>query len=326
MSELNRKPSGEEEDNFYDEVMAAAGQGSDDLDEGYDEEESDEEEELDDVGEEDEEEEGDEEEDEEDDEDSDEEDPQVFKHPKTGEDLTLSELFDGYLRQSDYTRKTQETAALRKSLEQQMQTNQQHQMVPASQAPANPIQELQTLAKQIEDIDSKIEEAVNNDDIFEHPKLQVKRQKLERQYNAAIGRLNVAQAIANEIHRAVPNLVEKDAALSEFMAEALGEDAFTPQELAFLTNPMMTGRAALKVIKLVNTLYDRTQESKTSAQKKIKKRKPNKLKKGATNSSPSKKKKQKIQQRNLHKRAMQSGGDVDSWADYIGSITEEANG
>jgi hypothetical protein len=44
----------------------------------------------------------------------------VFKHPKTGEKLTLEELFGGYLRTADYTRKTQETAKQRKELEPEL--------------------------------------------------------------------------------------------------------------------------------------------------------------------------------------------------------------
>jgi DNA repair exonuclease SbcCD ATPase subunit len=40
-----------------------------------------------------------------------------FKHPKTGEVLTLEELYNGYLRTADYTRKTQEAAKQRKEVQ-----------------------------------------------------------------------------------------------------------------------------------------------------------------------------------------------------------------
>lgn len=61
-----------------------------------------------------------------DEEDSDEDDDDVeehadggrkFRHPKTGETLTLNELFNGYLRTADYTRKTQVTAKERKEIQ-----------------------------------------------------------------------------------------------------------------------------------------------------------------------------------------------------------------
>ena len=42
------------------------------------------------------------------------------RHPKTGESLTLGELFNGYLRTADYTRKTQAAAKERKEVEEKL--------------------------------------------------------------------------------------------------------------------------------------------------------------------------------------------------------------
>lgn len=310
---------------FYEEVMAAAKSEDptdfDDDEDTFDEadeetEVSDDEDEEEDVE--------DEEEDSEEEEETEQPKPKKkFKHPKTGEELTLDELFDGHLRQSDYTRKTQELAEQRRQIEQlQMQAVQnQHANLPINQMmDENPQMALHQINQAISQVNQEIDQALDKEDIFAEPKLRRRLDQLKEMSNYCTSKITQASTLFSEISNAIPDLQDKSPKLTNFVNEQLGADAFTAQELAKLTNPIVMGRTAVKVTKLINALYDSINGSKETVKQKIKKPKPNKLK-GPGSSEPKSKKISSSKKSNeLLKRARKTGS-VDDFASYLDTIT-----
>lgn len=117
---------------------------------------------------------------------------QKFQLPGVDEPVSFAELRDGYLRQSDYTRKTQEIAEQRKQFEaQQAEATRLHKAVTE-----NPVGLLSALAKQVGvDIDLK---GVNPTD-FQLPSRDDVEAEIERRVSERINNdPRVAKAIADE--------------------------------------------------------------------------------------------------------------------------------
>ena len=83
-----------------------------------------------------------------------------------------------------------------------------------------------------------------------------------------------ASNAVQEVFRSIPDYADKAPKLMEWIAEISSkDDPLYPHEIAFLTNPLNYpsggGHTAVKIVKLLNNLYDKIHANETAAVKKI---------------------------------------------------------
>ena len=181
----------------------------------------------------------------------------------------MSELLNGYSRSQDYTRKTQEVAEMRRTVEQQAQLFQQQQAVmSANIEKVAEIKSIQDKLAQFEQVDWS---TITDQDPVQAQKLLIARQNLERQLSVkaqeyqqslaqsqqlmAMQRQQQLQEAAKELHRVLPEFNEQLAEKIRTSTKAYG---YTDQELANVTDP-----------RLVKVLHDAMQWQQLQKQKPV---------------------------------------------------------
>jgi hypothetical protein len=185
-----------------------------------------------------------------------------------------TELKEALLRQSDYTRKTQEVAEMRRTVEQQAQLFQQQQQVFASNFDkAAELKEIQNRLSQFDQIDWQ---TLSDQDPVQAQKLFIARQNLERQASAKSQEFQQStrqyqqlikqtrdqqlQVAAKELMQILP---EYNANLAEKIRSSTKSYGYSEGELANVTDP-----------RLVKVLHDamkwqELQKGKPQALKKV---------------------------------------------------------
>jgi len=185
-----------------------------------------------------------------------------------------AELKEALLRQSDYTRKTQEVAEMRRTVEQQAQLFQQQQQVFASNFDkAAELKEIQNRLSQFDQIDWQ---TLSDQDPVQAQKLFIARQNLERQAQAKSQEFQQSthqyqqlvkqhrdqqlQVAAKELMQILP---EYNANLAEKIRSSTKAYGYSEDELANVTDP-----------RLVKVLHDamkwqELQKGKPQALKKV---------------------------------------------------------
>jgi hypothetical protein len=161
-----------------------------------------------------------------------------------------AELKEALLRQSDYTRKTQEVAEMRRTVEQQAQLFQQQQQVFASNFDkAAELKEIQNRLSQFDQIDWQ---TLSDQDPVQAQKLFIARQNLERQAQAKSQEFQQSthqyqqlvkqtrdqqlQVAAKELMQRVPEYNSKIADKIRATTKSYG---YSEDELAFVTDPRL---------------------------------------------------------------------------------------
>lgn len=228
------------------------------------------------------------------------------------------------------TRRQQSIAAKEKQLDelltranQQPQASNQPQQQPNLDQVAlmNPGAALQEIQNQMNDVDGKLKEAETKEDFFEIQKLLLREKELRDKERQIGWHFQNVQAEWNEVRRAIPDINDKAKKIVDWANTALGEDAFTLQEIDAITNPGMMGKAATKTIKLFNKLYEQAQQFETlkkSVEEKLNKTPPPPSEKPGSGKPAT----SKSNANDLRKKAEETK-DLEDWASYIGEMTKK---
>lgn len=213
------------------------------------------------------------------------EDSEVVYQTAEGDEVTLDELKRGYLRQSDYTKKTQEVAEGRKSLEAQYQTFEQNNQAVA----ANLEMALNVIEPQLVEFAQTNWEQLATTDAYEYAEKKALFEQAQSRYaqvqqaaqkTVEFGKQQQAQAQAQylaaereKLAMALPDMASPTAGRK--LATAIKEYALTSglseQEASNITDHRM--------IVMLNKarMYDELNESGVSAAKKKLTKGPKKL-------------------------------------------------
>lgn len=201
---------------------------------------------------------------------------------------------------------------------------------PASQEPPKPMEQrvysdpagvMREITSKLAETNAQLHKAQEADDIFEVQKLLIQKDTLKDQYLAVQEVVTSASRETEAVFKAIPNFQEKAPKLVAFTHEVLGDNAFTQDEISWLTNPLVTGKMSTKLVHLINSMYDMKEkqaETVKTAEEKLKKPKPTKsvAPGGGGVVVPTKNLK------SLQQRAQTTNDDLDI-AEYISAITKK---
>ena len=236
-----------------------------------------------------------------------------------GEEITVEELRRGNLRQRDYTRKTQELAEYRKSVEAQAvemerERAQYAQMLPALQERLEQKEQepdWDILYDQDPNMARKAERAWQKQQ--EERKTQIEAVKAERERMQKVEQermYNMQLQYQAQQRELLPDLIPewRDTKVASTEAKEVRDfllgEGFSEQDISGLTNATLV-KVARKAM-----LYDKGQTKATQAKIKPKKQQPKTLRAGSRNTQP----KPKSEQKQALLRARQTGRVADAAA------------
>lgn len=217
--------------------------------------------------------------------------------------------------QASYTKKYQELADLRKSLEAEKEALKSKEPKSLEEAfMTNPVETVGRINAYIDELESS---AVKADDIGEIEKAQAYRQQARKidQYKEELilkrqqlleNKLQQDTAISNtyqQVFKVIPDFEKKAPYLEKFAKDTFG---FTSEELQLLTDP--TNPMAVKTVIGINRLYDQLNPTE--------KLKDNEVKTPMKVLSPGSGERTSLTKETLLKRARQ-GGTVEDFAEYL---------
>lgn len=236
-----------------------------------------------------------------------------------GEEITVEELRRGNLRQRDYTRKTQELAEYRKSVEAQAtemerERAQYAQMLPALQERLEQKEQepdWDILYDQDPNMARKAERAWQKQQ--EERKAQIEAVKAERERMQQVEQermYNMQLQYQAQQREILPDLIPewRDTKVASTEAKEVRDfllgEGFSEQDISGLTNATLV-KVARKAM-----LYDKGQTKAIQAKTKPKKQQPRTLRAGSRNTQP----KPKSEQKQALQRARQTGRVADAAA------------
>jgi len=242
-----------------------------------------------------------------------------------GEELTVEELKNGHLRQRDYTRKTQELAEIRKSMEAELAEVEQERQMYAQGLPLL-VQRIQALAIEEPDWDTlydadpvmaaKAERQFRKQQEERQAQLQAVRQEQERLHQIEVQKAEKLKAqYVDQQRQILPDLIPewRDSRVAESEAQKLRtfllSEGFSEEDVNGLKNATLV-KVARKAM-----LYDQGKSRATQAKKKPAKRTAKTLKSGSRGSQP----KPKSGAEQARQRFRQTGS-VNDAANYIKSL------
>ena len=246
-----------------------------------------------------------------------------------GEEITVEELRRGNLRQRDYTRKTQELAEYRKSVEAQAiemerERAQYAQMLPALQERLEQKEQepdWDILYDQDPNMARKAERAWQKQQEERQAQIEAVKAERERMQQVEQERMyNMQLQYQAQQREILPDLIPewRDTKVASTEAKEVRDfllgEGFSEQDISGLTNATLV-KVARKAM-----LYDKGQTKATQAKTKPKKQQSRTLRAGSRNTQP----KPKSEQTQALQRARQTGRVADAAA-AIKTLLQEAN-
>lgn len=181
---------------------------------------------------------------------------------------------------------------------------------------------IKQLQEDLTNINNELAQAQAAEDFFKVQELLIKKDQTREQLATVGGVINSARQEWDTLSKHVPNFEEKKTTLMEFVQTVVKDDPLTPHELSLLTNPLIMGRTATKLVRLVNNMYDALEGARKLAERKLKKSTPPKpaARAGTTSDTPAAQTNE-AEVKALKARAEESGS-IDDWALVIAEQTK----